>query len=195
MSGWTLLGLLTIGIALYLLLSGFLKTWRTYRGVRVITCPENMQPAAVKVAAVDAAKWFAISGETSLHLRTCTRWPEMAGCDEACLKQVEASPHACSLQTIVSSWYEGKSCCFCQREIGPIVWHDRPPALRLPDGTTREWKDVSPDEIQSLFATSLPVCWACHTVEDFRHDHKDLVIERPRPAEEHHALGPTDSVY
>lgn len=195
MYGWTILGALTVGIAAYLLLSGFLKTWRLYRGVRVITCPENLQPAAVGVAAFDAAKWFAISGETDLHLRKCSRWPEMAGCDEACLTQVQSNPISCQLQTIVTTWYEGRNCHYCERPIGKVVWHDRPPAVRLTDGTTREWKEIAPQELPSVFATGEAVCWACNTVEEFRNVHPDLVVERPHPASEQHAIPPSMSVY
>jgi hypothetical protein len=195
MFAWTLLGVLTIGIAAYLLFSGFIKTYRLYHGVRVITCPENLQPAAVSVAAFDAAKWFAISGDTDLHLRRCSRWPEMAGCDEACLSQIQSAPKACLVQTMVTSWYAEKHCHFCAKPIGEIVWHERPPAVLLPDGATREWKDISPEQLPSIFTHAQPVCWACHTVETFRHEHPEMVIERVRTAAPRHTLPPTVNVY
>ena len=195
MYGWTFLGLVVIGVAAWLLVSGFLKTWRLYRGVHVITCTENLQPAAVNVAAFDAAKWFAVSGETDLHLRTCSRWPEMAGCDQACLSQIQTAPQACALHTIVTSWYEGKQCHFCARDIGKIVWHERPPALRMPDGTTREWKEVAPEELPHVFANAVPVCWACHMVETFRQEHPEMVVERVHQSASHHAIPPSSAVY
>lgn len=195
MFAWTLLGVLTIGIAAYLLFSGFIKTYRLYRGVRVITCPENLQPAAVSVAAFDAAKWFAISGDTDLHLRRCSRWPEMAGCDEACLTQIQTAPKACLVQTMVTSWYAEKHCHFCAKPIGEIVWHERPPAVLLPDGATREWKDIAPEQLPAIFTHAQPVCWACHTVETFRHEHPEMVIERVRTAVPRHAIPPSASVY
>jgi hypothetical protein len=192
---WTLLGALTVGLAAYLLLSGFLKTWRQYRGVRVITCPETLQPAAVKVAAFDAAKWFAIAGETDIHLRNCSRWPERADCDEACLSQIQSAPDACRIQTIVTSWYDGRNCHYCARPIGAIVWHERPPAVLMTDGETREWKEIAPEELPNVFATGDAVCWACHTVETFRHDHPELVIERPHITTPQHTLPPSMTVY
>jgi hypothetical protein len=195
MFAWTLLGVLTIGIAAYLLFSGFLKTYRLYRGVRVITCPENLQPAAVSVAAFDAAKWFAVSGDTDLHLRSCTRWPERSGCDEACLTQIQTAPKACLVQTIVTSWYADKYCHFCAKPISAIVWHERPPAVLLPDHTTREWKDVSPDQLPSVFANAEPVCWACHTVETFRREHPEMVLARVRTAVGGRAIPPSVNVY
>ena len=195
MFAWTLLGVLTIGIAAYLLFSGFIKTYRLYRGVRVITCPENLEPAAVSVAAFDAAKWFAISGDTDLHLRSCSRWPEMAGCDEACLTQIQTAPKACLVQTMVTSWYAEKHCHFCAKPIAEIVWHERPPAVLLPDGATREWKDIAPEQLPAIFTHAQPVCWACHTVETFRHEHPEMVIERVRTAVPRHAIPPSASVY
>ena len=76
MYAWTLIASLIIGFAAWVLISGFLKTWRLYHGVHVITCPENLRAAAVNVAAFDAAKWAAISGETDIHLKACSRWPD-----------------------------------------------------------------------------------------------------------------------
>jgi hypothetical protein len=56
MYAWTFAATIVAGIVAYLLFSGFLKTYRLYRGMRIITCPENHQSAAVRVAAWDAAK-------------------------------------------------------------------------------------------------------------------------------------------
>lgn len=182
-------------IAVFLLLSGFFRAYRAWRGVRVITCPENHEPAAVKVAAFDAAKTFAVAGATSPHLKTCSRWPEMAGCDEACLSQIEASPDATRLQSIVGSWYDGKHCVYCEKEIGDIVWHERPPAVKLEDGSIREWKELPPEALPKVFRTAEPVCWSCGLFENFRKEHPEVVIERPRPAEPQHTLPPSSALY
>lgn len=195
MTAWTFLALLIVAVLAYLLASGFLKTYRMYRGVRVITCPENLQPAAVRVAAFDAAKWFAVSGENDLHLRTCSRWPEMAGCDEACLSQVSADPKSCLVHTIVTAWYAGKHCAFCQRAIGEIVWHERPPAVRLPDGRCMEWKDIAAENLKGVFAKADAVCWACFIVEGFRRDHPERVVERMHAAAPKHVIAPSEAVY
>ncbi len=195
MTGWSFVGLVVVAIAAYLLASGFVKAYRRYRGTRVITCPENLQPAAVKVAAFDAAKWTAISGEPSPHLRACSRWPEMAGCDEACMSQIEAAPEACLVHTIVTAWYAGKHCAYCSKPIGEIVWHERPPAVRLSDGRTMEWKDIPAERLPNAFATGEAVCWACHIVEGFRHDHPELVVERTHEHVPTHVIEPTEAVY
>ena len=49
------------------------------RETRLLTCPENHQSAAVNPA------W-----SLKLRLSACSRWPEKAGCDQACLSQIAA---------------------------------------------------------------------------------------------------------
>lgn len=195
MYAWSFAATVVAAIAAYLLFSGFFKTWRLYRGMRIITCPENHEPAAIEVNALDAAKWYAIAGETDLHLRSCSRWPEMAGCAEDCLAQVIDSPNACLVQTIVSSWYAGRSCHYCKAPIGPIVWHERPPALLMRDGTSREWKDVKREELPYIFVTADAVCWRCNLTETFRREHHDLVVERPHVTAAPHVIPPSVAVY
>ncbi|HSP16835.1 MAG TPA: hypothetical protein VLV78_18965 [Thermoanaerobaculia bacterium] len=162
------------------------KWWR-YRGTRVITCPENHQPAAVRVAL--------FSGDPRTTLKTCSRWPEKEGCDQACVAELEQSPEKCLVQAIASDWYTGKRCIYCQELIGDIVWHERPPALRAEDGSMREWKDVAPQDLPVLLATHQPVCWRCFVAESFRIQHPEWVIERPRGAEGHETLQPSAAVY
>ena len=195
MTGWLVVALV-IAVTVVLLAAGaFVPVWRRYRGTRLITCPENLRTAAVKVAAVDAATWFTLSGETPLHLATCSRWPEMAGCGQECLSQVETSPEACRVRTIVTNWYEGKHCHFCAGTIENIVWHERPPALRRQNGATVEWKDLRPEDLPDAFANCDAVCFNCHIRETFRRDHEELVVDRARPLEIVHALPPSLAVY
>ncbi len=195
MSAWSIVGTAIIAVTAYLLLSGFFRTWRRFRGVRVITCPENREPAAVEVDALRAARWAAMAGETDLHLSACSRWPEKAGCAQECLAQIESSPESCLVRAVAASFYSGKHCIFCNSAIEQIVWLERPPALRAPDKTTHEWKDIAPQDLPKVFATYEPVCWPCHIRESFRAQHPDLVIERPRVAEPHPMLTPSSGVY
>jgi len=146
-------------------MANFLTRLLRYRYTSVITCPENLEHAAVKQG---------VRG-----LRDCSRWPAKMGCDQACMTQIESDPEACRLHTIVSSWYAGKWCARCERAIGPIVWHDRPPALLADDGSTREWKEVAPEELPALFNTHRPLCWSCHNIAAFERQFPGLGFERP----------------
>jgi hypothetical protein len=147
-------------------MSNFLKRLIRYRTTSIITCPENLRHAAVRQG---------MGG----GLRDCSRWPEKAFCDQDCLRQIEANPEACRLHTIVASWYAGKTCARCARFIAPIVWHDRPPALLGSDGSTREWKEVAPEELPQLFATHAPICWSCHNIAAFQREFPGVAFERP----------------
>lgn len=195
MIGWLIVAALLVALAAYGMASGFFKALFRYRGTRVIVCPENHQPAAVTVDMLHAAQTTAVTGEPDLRLRSCSRWPEMQGCGQGCLSQIEATPEQCLVKTIVASWYAGKKCVFCGREIGPIVWHERPPALRAPDGSTREWKEIAPEKLPDVFATHAPACWQCHIVEWMRREHPDLIVERRVPLEPEERLQPTANVY
>lgn len=195
MTGWSFVGIVVAGVVAWLLFSGFFKAWRRYRGTRLITCPENHETAAVKVDALQAGKWMAVAGETHLRLKACSRWPEMEDCGQECLRQIEDAPETCLMRNIVTQWYEGKDCVYCAKPIGEIVWHERPPALRAPNGRSRTWKEVKPEELPDFFATHKAVCWPCHIRESFRREHPDLVIERPRPAEPHPIMPPSVAVY
>jgi hypothetical protein len=57
---------------------------RQYSGSRLVACPENQQPAAVTMDARRALA-TAIDGCPHLRLSACTRWPERANCNQACL--------------------------------------------------------------------------------------------------------------
>jgi hypothetical protein len=195
MTGWLFVAAVLVLLAAFLLLSDWAQTWFRYRGVRVITCPENLEPAAVTIDAGRAARMMAIAGEKDLHLETCSRWPEMAGCAEECLAQIEGSKDGCTLKALVTQWYEGKSCVICTHPMEKIVWHERPAALRTPRGTTCEWKDVLPQDIPNVFVTHQPVCWRCHIVESFRREHAEMVVQRVHLPEPHPVLAPSTAVY
>jgi hypothetical protein len=196
MVGWTLVAVVLTGIVALLVGTGFIRTWQIHRGVRVITCPENHEAAAVRVSAIDAARSFALRHRPDLHLKACSRWPEMEGCDEACRKEIVADPQACSVRSIVATWYQGRHCHFCRKEIGEIVWHERPPAVMLPDGTIHEWKELAPERLPAIFQSGAAVCWPCFLVETFRAEYPELVVGRAHPpAVIRHTIGPSTSLY
>jgi hypothetical protein len=151
-------------------------------GKRLITCPETHATAAIDINLFQ-------------RMSDCSRWPEKAGCDQACLSQVHAAPEDCLVRKIVAAWYAGKRCAVCEREIGAIVWHEKPPALLAPDGATREWTEVAAEELPAIFTTHAPLCWTCHLAMSFRREHPELVFERPRIAEKRTTLQPTTAVY
>jgi hypothetical protein len=153
-------------------------TYLRYRGTRVITCPETKRPAAVEVNAGRAAVTAPL-GKPGLRLRSCSRWPERGGCDQACLAQIEAAPEASRLRILLITWYEGKACVLCREPVGEINGAIHKPALMNPEGRTFAWEDLPPERIPELLPAYFPVCWDCHMVETFRRRFPHLVLVRP----------------
>lgn len=83
-----------LGSIAYVTLSGFGATYRQYRAERLLTCPENHAPVVVRVNNLRAAHTAAISGDAVVRLDRCTRWPEKADCDQACLASYADAPEA-----------------------------------------------------------------------------------------------------
>jgi hypothetical protein len=166
--------LLALAGALILAVSWrWVKAWWTFRGDRVVTCPENQMHAGVKVDALHAGG--------ALRLRACSRWPEKAGCGQECLRQIEAAPEGCLVRTIADQWYSGRSCVSCGRPIGPVQWGPSQPALMSVDKRSVEWKEVPADHLFETLEVSAPLCFACHLANTLVREHPELAIERSRP--------------
>ncbi len=156
-----------------------LSAYFTFRGKRLVTCPETHKIEAVDVAAGKAAL-TAFLDRPTLRLDLCSRWPERQNCGQECLQQVETDPDKCLVWKIVSNWYQGQECVFCHQHFGPLGHLDHPPALLAPDNTTAEWKEFQPEQLPDVFSSFRPVCWNCHITETFRRLHPELVVNRHR---------------
>lgn len=168
-------------VALFALVVGgvvLLRTWWAWRQRRLITCPENEQPAAVRVNALGAAAG-SLAGHPHLELSECSRWPEKKDCGQECLRQIERGPGECLVRTLVARWYEDKGCVCCGKPIQDVAWADQRPGLRAPDGRYLAWPDVPPEALPEMFKTHEPVCWNCLVVQRVAHEHPDDVTVRP----------------
>ncbi len=167
---------LAVGLFVFRAIPG-IRAYFGFRGQRLITCPETHKTEAVEVAAGEAAIGAFLT-EPTLRLSDCSRWPERQDCGQQCLQQIEVDPENCLVWNIVSKWYEGKSCVFCHKQIGPLHHIDHVPALLAPDHKTIEWKRIRPQQLPEVFETHRPVCWNCHVTETFRRLHPELVTNR-----------------
>jgi hypothetical protein len=165
------------GIAVWRLAGALLK----YSGRRVVTCPENQRQAGVTVDARHAAA-TALGKTPELRLSSCSRWPERAGCGQACLSQIAAAPEDCLVRNILARWYEGKTCVSCQRPFEHIDWAGAKPAVLGADGISVEWNDVPADKLDEILATAAPICFGCHMAGKMVREHPDLAIDRGRHA-------------
>ena len=151
---------------------------RALFGKKLVTCPETHERVAVKVA-VGRAALGAIAGKEHIELCACSRWPERAGCDQACLSELKENPEEHGVWAIAAHWYEGKNCFYCGRPITPLSHLDHPPGLVSFDGKIIEWDEVPAEKLPAQFASAHPVCWNCAVVESFRQQHPELIVMRP----------------
>ena len=153
-------------------------SWFSYRGSRVVTCPENHRPAGVALNAARAAS-TAFVGSPNLRLSTCSRWPEKAGCGQECLREIQEAPGDCLVRNIAARWYAGKVCAGCGKPIH-VEWGASQPALISADHESLEWHQVPADKLFETLESSAPVCFACHMANKLVREHPDLAIERHR---------------
>jgi len=176
----------TVALCILYLLIIAGRAYYRISGPMVVTCPETHQPAAVAVDAPHAAL-TAVIDATELQLKRCSRWPERQGCGQECLRQIEVAPEDCMVRTILSKWYEGKSCVLCGTPIGPIHSWDHKPGLIGPlstsdtsaAATVSECTAVPAEHLQEALDACKPVCWSCEVTEEFRRRNPGLVIEKP----------------
>ena len=90
---WFVLCLAAVSLILLPLTLWRHEIYMRFSGSRPVACPENQQAAAVNID-VRHAMATGIDGCPDVCLRDCTRWPERAQCNQACLAQaVEAEPY------------------------------------------------------------------------------------------------------
>ncbi len=92
-----LLGLLlfVLGVSFVLFFPALWRheIYKQYSGSRAVICPETHQQVGVSIDARHAAA-SGMSGHPDLRLAECTRWPERARCDQACLPDaLRAEPY------------------------------------------------------------------------------------------------------
>jgi hypothetical protein len=85
---WILLFLTAVCLILFMPALWGKHLYNTYRGTRAVNCPETHSPVAVRFNALRAA-FTGLSGKPKLSLADCSRWPERADCDQACIPDAE----------------------------------------------------------------------------------------------------------
>ncbi len=63
-----------------------------YRAARAVQCPTTGRSAVVEIDARRAAR-TAFPGPPVLRVKHCSHWPDLEGCDEACVRS-EPAQHA-----------------------------------------------------------------------------------------------------
>lgn len=158
------------------LLSRALRTWRQFRGARIVICPETGRPAAVRIDVGHAVATAFIEDDPDVRLADCSRWAARGPCQQPCVKDARR-PDA-TTRSVATRWYAGKACVYCGKPIASVQTLDHPVALLTPAGTTVEWPEIPPEQLPEALQTDWPVCWDCHVAESFRRQHPELVTDR-----------------
>ena len=160
-----------------------LRLWLRYHGAMRVECPETRHGAGVVVDARRAA--LTVPGKAAdLHLSSCSRWPERAGCGQECLGQIAASPEDCLVRNLLARWYAGKVCASCGAPFGEIQWGNRKPALVSADKVSVDWSQVRAESLEQTLDSASPICFACHMAHTLVREHPELAIERPQQWQE-----------
>jgi hypothetical protein len=154
------------------------RTWLHVHGSRVVICPETQKPVAVKVD-VGHAVATAVWEKPDLKLTSCTRWPERAGCDQPCVRQIESEPSETSPKMIAGHFFTKEKCAICRKPI------EAPSAMTLQPGfmdpathKVQSWEEVSPQDLPAAIATRHALCANCTLAETFRQRFPERVTDR-----------------
>jgi len=152
--------MLLVFASIYFVVPVAVTNFRRYRGKRIVSCPETPKNCAVEVDASHAA-FTSIFSHPDLRMKSCSRWPEREDCGQECLLQVQLSPKDCSLQNIITQWYEERYCTSCGRQILPFRFTGHEYALLSPEGRAATLSEFPPEKIPDVLATYSPICWVC----------------------------------
>lgn len=91
MSFWLLLAIALVGFGVLLFIAARIsQTYAVYEGRHACACPVDGTPALATLRVWRAAL-SALRGRPSLQVTECSRWPDRARCDQACIAEVEGN--------------------------------------------------------------------------------------------------------
>ena len=149
-----------IGAAVY----RFARSGHAYRGIRVVTCPESRESAAVELASWQAAV-MGLFGKSVPRVRSCSRWPERRVCDQACVRVIEAAPAATLVETVLGNWCRYNACVCCGAPLARLHVGRHEPHLMDRELHIFEWKELPPEKVPETLRTCEPVCPNCVLAE------------------------------
>jgi hypothetical protein len=140
------------------------KTYIVFRGMRIMACPETGQMVEIELKLWRAAM-RGLLRRPVLRVGACSRWPERAGCDEACVRQIEAAPGSHRVPVILAEWCLGRPCVCCGAPLRPLHVGQHQPHLMSKDRQIIEWRQVPPQDLARVLETCGPVCENCLLAE------------------------------
>ena len=140
------------------------RNYRTFRGMRVVVCPENQENAAVELGAWHVA-WTAVLGRPVARVRDCSRWPERHGCNQVCVREIEKTPKSTRVQAIVADWCRYNTCACCGTPLAKLHVGAHRPHLIDRELHILEWREIPPQNLPETLHTCEPVCEKCLVAE------------------------------
>lgn len=172
-----LLWILGFGIAAVVIVVVALRM-RRVAGVRVVRCPETGEKQAVVVDAAHALTHA--MRDDALTLKSCSRWPERADCDQPCLQQITEAPDGCFVRSQLDTFYKGATCALCGKSFGDHVdWAVHEPGLLDAEGLVTVWEQHPAQTMDQVLAARQPVCWDCTQIQRVAEAHPERITVRP----------------
>jgi hypothetical protein len=92
--------------------------------------------------------------------------------------------HDAATAAELKHFFEGKSCATCGRTIPPVHAGELRPGLINPEThETIAWNEIPSADLSATLASHKPICSNCLTIEMFRRQHPELVVDRHRTIE------------
>ena len=178
----SLIAIILLAAALFFAIRWLVRSSSRYRGPKIVTCPETKKPAIVEVDSLHASLTSTV-GLPDIRLKDCSRWPINEQCGQECLVDLDVAPDRCLVSGVLMRWYRDKKCVYCGKAFPEIHWVDHRPGLLSADGNLLSWNAVNLAQLGNVLKTHFPVCWDCYIAQEFRVNHPDLVVFRPRQNE------------
>lgn len=128
---------------------------------RNVMCPESGMPAEVEIDGLHAF-YTLLRDQKEIRLKSCSRWPQRAGCDEDCLAQIASGP---AIERVVAKWCNGKKCAICAMPITRLDWQRGRAGALDTKRNLIELRDMNWNEFPMVLEQYEPLCWRCHETE------------------------------
>jgi hypothetical protein len=95
--------------------------------------------------------------------------------------RVKRNPHDAATTAQLKHFFEGKHCAACSRPIPPVHAGELHPGLL--NATTHEaiaWENIPAANLSTTLESHVTICSSCLTVETFRRQYPELVVDRHR---------------
>jgi hypothetical protein len=96
-------------------------------------------------------------------------------------KRAKSNPHDAATTAHLKQFFGGKECAACGRPIAPVHAGELHPGLL--NTNTHEaiaWEDIPAADLSTTLASHATICASCVTVETFRREYPDRVVDRHR---------------